>query len=108
MSDVHSKLMRSLIEEHACGRKTVNGSESAERACIIDETESSQNIKVVEGVGRVFSHAIEREQGQFFHQCMQYLSKQELENTLQEFSDFDRKMMHTKHQQIVEKMENDR
>jgi hypothetical protein len=57
MSDVHSKLMRSLIEEHACGRKTVNGSESAERACIIDETESSQNIKVVEGVGRVFSHA---------------------------------------------------
>jgi DNA polymerase III delta subunit len=51
---------------------------------------------------------IEKEQGQFFHQCMQYLSKQELENMLQEFSDFDRKMMHTKHQQIVEKMENDR
>jgi hypothetical protein len=45
---------------------------------------------------------IEKEEGRFFHQYLQYLSKQELENTLQEFSDFDRKMTHMKYQQIVE------
>jgi hemerythrin-like domain-containing protein len=95
--------MRSLIEEHAYARKTVNSPESAERALIIDETQSSQNIiKLLKELVESSLMHIEKEEGRFFHQYLQYLSKQELENTLQEFSDFDRKMTHMKYQQIVE------
>jgi hypothetical protein len=48
---------------------------------------------------------IEKEEKHFFHPCMQYFNEQELERMLNEFSEFDRKMMHVKYQQIVEKME---
>ena len=47
---------------------------------------------------------IEKEDKYFFYPCMEYFNKQEQDDMLQEFWDFDQKMIHEKYQKVVDKL----
>jgi len=100
--------MHELIAEHEYARKTVGGLETAEQTYIISDTDFTKDIsKLLETLARFYTAHIEKEDRRFFPPSMEYFSEQELERMLQEFSDFDRKMIHVKYQQIVERMEHE-
>ena len=48
---------------------------------------------------------IEKEDKHFFIPCMNYFSKQEQEGMLNEFWEFDRRLVHEKYKEIVKEIE---
>ena len=101
------RLMNELIEEHVLGRKTTkkvieansryrNGDESA-------LAEIASNLRVL---ADFYPKHIEKEDKIFFPSARMYFSEQEDQAMLNEFWEFDRKMIHEKYISVVEAFEN--
>ncbi len=106
LSREHKRIMNELVQEHVFGRKVVSNLVSAKKAYIDGSTESLKDIIacVTELVSFYPAH-IEKEDKHFFYPALEYLSKEEQDNMLEEFWDFDRKLIHEKYQGIVEELE---
>jgi hemerythrin-like domain-containing protein len=106
LSKEHERIMNELVQEHVLGRKMVSNLVSAKKAYTGGSTESLKDIIacVTELVSFYPAH-IEKEDKHFFYPALEYLSKQEQDNMLEEFWDFDRKLVHEKYQGIVEELE---
>jgi rubredoxin/hemerythrin-like domain-containing protein len=106
LSDIHRKMMNELIEEHAFARKTVKDLEIAKDNYASSNIESLKDVLKLLGVlVEFYSLHIQKEDKQFFYPSMEYLNKQEQESMVQEFWEFDRKMIHEKYQMIVDNIE---
>ena len=106
MSDEHRNMMYELIKEHVYARKTVSSLENARESYVKGNTNSLKDIlKLINELVELYPMHIEKEDKRFFHPCMKYFTEQEQEEMLQKFWDFDRKMIHEKYQQVVEKLE---
>lgn len=103
ISSVHKKILEELIDEHAYARentgilvdaknKYLNGDEDA--LSII----STQLSKFVE----LYPKHITKEDKNFFIPCMKYFTRKEKDDILDEFWEFDRKLIHEKYRNIVE------
>jgi len=106
LSDEHKRIMNELIEEHIRGRRLVSelaGAVESYRAGNLDAGTDIQS-RLKELVAFYPVH-IEKEDKHFFYPCLEYLSKQEQESMLEEFREFDRKMIHERYQRTVEEME---
>jgi hemerythrin-like domain-containing protein len=106
LSREHERIMNELVQEHVLGRKMVSNLVSAKKAYTDGSTESMKDIIacVTELVSFYPAH-IEKEDKHFFYPALEYLNKQEQDNMLEEFWDFDRKLIHEKYQGIVEELE---
>ena len=107
LSKEDRRLMNELIEEHVLGRKTTkkvieansryrNGDESA-------LAEIASNLRVL---ADFYPQHIEKEDKIFFPSARMYFSDQEDQAMLNEFWEFDRKMIHEKYISVVEAFEN--
>jgi hemerythrin-like domain-containing protein len=106
LSEEHKRIMDELIEEHVLGRKLVSELANAMESYRRSGADAFKDIEAcLEELIAFYPAHIEKEDKHFFYPCLEYLSKQEQDSMLQEFWEFDRKMIHERYQREVEEME---
>ena len=103
LSQEHRKIMQELLNEHALARKTVGRLVNAKEEYVQGNIGSLEEIvDSMRELVKLYPAHIEKEDKHFFYPCMEYFSKQEQGDMLQEFWDFDQKMIHEKYQRVVD------
>jgi hemerythrin-like domain-containing protein len=101
------RLMDELIEEHILGRKiTRNIIEANNRYRNGDAGALSEIVSGLRSLAGFYPKHIEKEDKVFFPAARQYFSESEDQAMLDEFWEFDRKMIHKKYASVVETLEN--
>ena len=107
LSAEHSAIMKELINEHAYARTATSNLEKAKNNYVNGNAEALNDVwKFLNDLAEFYPKHIEKEDKKFFVPSMKYFTPQELETMLQEFWDFDRKLIHQKYTQTVAEMEN--
>jgi len=106
LSQEHESTMNELVKEHVLGRKMVSTLVNATKTHSEGNLESLNAIITCVSELVIFYPAhIEKEDKHFFYLALEYLSKEEQDDMLEEFWEFDRKIIHEKYQGIVEELE---
>lgn len=102
----HKKTMNELIQEHIAARKIVAQLINARETYIIGSSKSVTDIiNCLRELASFYPVHIEKEDKHFFYPCLEYFSKEEQDAMLQEFWEFDKKLIHEKYQRTVEELE---
>jgi hemerythrin-like domain-containing protein len=104
LSPEHRKIVDELIEDHKVARKMVGGLLEAKERYF--EGAPGAAIEVADYLSKLVSFYpvhIEKEDKRFFFPCLSYFSEEEQKKMLQEFYEFDRKMIHEKYKRLVER-----
>lgn len=106
LSPEHKKIMEELIREHVLGRGNVGKLIEANTSFRAGDKEAlSGIISNLEILVKFYPVHIEKEDKRFFIPCMDYFSGKEKEAMLEEFREFDRKLIHDKYLKVVEELE---
>jgi hemerythrin-like domain-containing protein len=106
ISPEHSGMMRDLINEHVYARKTTaNLDEAKERYMKGNEDARNDVWKRLNDLVEFYPKHIEKEDKRFFYISMEYFSPQEQETMLNEFRDFDRKIIHEHYTKVLDELE---
>jgi hemerythrin-like domain-containing protein len=106
LSPEHKKTMDELVEEHVYARKTVGELVAAKDRYVQGDKNALKDITTKLGaLAEFYPKHIEKEDKHFFFPILDYFTKQEQDAMLQEFWEFDRKLIHEKYQKVVEKLE---
>lgn len=103
LSPAHKRILDELIQEHIYARETTKILLDAKNKYLNDDKDnisiiSTQLNKLVE----FYPKHIAKEDKNFFIPCMEYFSRKEQDDMLNEFWDFDKKLVHEKYRKIVE------
>lgn len=102
----HKNIMDELVQEHSWARNVTKSLVSAkEKYGLGDKTALSDIVKLMIELAEFYPKHIEKEDKHFFIPCMNYFSKQEQEAMLNEFWEFDRRLVHEKYKEIVKEIE---
>ena len=102
----HEKTMNALIEEHASARRMTTNLANAKDSYVKGNAGSLKDIVAfIRELVDFYPQHIEKEDKHFFYPCLEYLSKQEQDDMLQEFWEFDRKLIHEKYENVVGELE---
>lgn len=105
MSAEHMKVVVELIEEHKRGRRVVAELSSAvERYRRGDEGAPGDMLAAMETLVDFYPRHIAKEDKEFFHPCMEYFSREEQDRMLEEFAEFDRKLIHERYTLLVDEL----
>jgi hemerythrin-like domain-containing protein len=106
LSEEDKRLMNDLIEEHALGRKTTKKLIDANsRYRNGDKSALAEIVSHLSSLTDFYPKHIEKEDKVFFPAARRYFSDQEDQTMLDEFWEFDRKMIHEKYSLVVEALE---
>jgi hemerythrin-like domain-containing protein len=105
LTSEHTRIMNELIEEHKYGRKTVRKLVEAKEKYLSGEDAVQEIIIHMKALSDFYPAHIAKEDKHFFYPCMEYFSKEEQDKMLQDFWEFDRKMVHEKYKKLVEELE---
>ena len=106
ISTEHATMMKGLIEEHVYTRKTTSNLEKANQRYINGDIEAREALgKFLNDLAEFYSKHIEKEDKQFFYPSMEYFSPREQEMMLQEFWDFDRRLVHENYSRVLGELE---
>ncbi|WXG44085.1 MAG: hemerythrin domain-containing protein [Promethearchaeati archaeon SRVP18_Atabeyarchaeia-1] len=106
LSPGHKKTVDELVEEHVYARKTVGELVAAKDKYVQGNSNALKEITAKLGaLAEFYPKHIEKEDKHFFFPILDYFTKQEQDAMLQEFWEFDRKLIHEKYQKIVERFE---
>jgi hemerythrin-like domain-containing protein len=106
MSNEHSQTMKELIEEHVYARETTGSLVAAKDRCVQGDRQALGSVigYLVDLVDFYPAH-IEKEDKHFFVPGMEYFSKREQDEMLNEFWEFDRRLIHEKYTSVVRRLE---
>jgi len=106
MSHVDKRVMDELIEEHVSARK-MTGELVDAKSQYQDGDKSSLAViaEKLRMLSEFYPEHIEKEDRVFFPASMNYLSNQEKQSMLNEFWEFDRKMIHEKYKSFVKTLQ---
>ena len=102
MSDDDTRIMNELIEEHKYGRKNVSELVEAKEKYIKGENTIDTIIEKLNTLTEFYPKHIEKEDKLFFPNSEKYFTEIELNEMLNEFWEFDKKMIHEKYKLVVE------
>jgi len=103
LSAPHQKMMNDLIQEHVCARGKVRDLVAAKERYVQKDESALKDIAArLQDLTLLYPAHIEKEDKNFFLPIMDYFSLEEQETMLQEFQEFDKKMIHEKYKKIVE------
>jgi hemerythrin-like domain-containing protein len=106
ISNEHATMMKGLIEEHVYARKTTSNLEQANLRYANGAVEARQDVaKFLSDLAEFYTKHIEKEEKLFFYPSMGYFSAQEQEMMLQEFWDFDRRLVHENYSRVLNGLE---
>jgi hemerythrin-like domain-containing protein len=109
LSPEHKKTMNELIEEHVSARRMTTNLANARESYIKGNVGSLKDmVAFIRELVDFYPRHIEKEDKHFFYPCLEYFSKQEQDDMLQEFWEFDRKLIHEKYENVVEESEKER
>ena len=101
LQEEHRRIMTELIQEHVHGREVVRTLLEAYKRHLGGDVAALHEIAaMVEELIEFYPRHIFKEDRQFFYPCMEYFSKPELDRMLEQFWEFDRKLIHEKYEQI--------
>jgi len=107
LSKEDRRLLNELIEEHVIGRKTTKKLiEANNRYRNGDESALAEIAYSLRSLVDFYPKHIEKEDKVFFPSARMYFSEQEDQAMLNEFCEFDRKMIHEKYISVVEAFKN--
>jgi hemerythrin-like domain-containing protein len=103
------KIMDELIQEHAFARKTVAGLNSSVTAYAKGESGAiNDTIEGLKELVALYPKHIEKEDKHFFYPILDYFDKQEQDDMLDAFWEFDRSMIHEKYAKVITDMAEER
>lgn len=105
LSSEHSRIMEELVSEHKYARKTVGKLVEAKERYLKGENTSREVITLLKELASFYPMHIKKEDKHFFHPCMEYFTKEEQDQMLREFYEFDRNMIHEKYRTMVDRIE---
>jgi hemerythrin-like domain-containing protein len=106
LANGHAEMMKQLVREHVYARATTRNLEKAKESYAEGNPESLKDVlKSLKDLAELYPKHIEKEDTKFFHPSMEYFTAQEQEAMLQEFWEFDRKMIHEKYKKALDEME---
>ena len=105
MSADDKRVMDELISEHVFGRESVKSLIEANNHYRKDPEKISEVIEILKVLIRFYPKHIRKEDDVFFPNSRTYLSNEEEQTMLQEFWEFDRKMIHEKYKNVVDESE---
>lgn len=109
MSKKDQQIMQELIEEHKYGRKTVGELVEGKQKYFQGQTDALQIIlDKLNALVKFYPAHIEKEDKVFFPSTEKYFSQGEQQSMLQEFWEFDKKMIHEKYKFLVEHLEREK
>ena len=103
LSETDRRTMQELVEEHRYARKTVSNlvqmvaAHAQGNGGSIDEA-----LNLLDELGEFYPRHIQKEDKHFFFPCMNYFTPAEQQSMLQDFWEFDRKMIHEKYTKVIE------
>ncbi|MFW9831633.1 MAG: hemerythrin domain-containing protein [Candidatus Thorarchaeota archaeon] len=101
----HQKIMDELVDEHIIARKTVGRLIEANTKYMQGDNKAVDEIlRLLEKLVNFYPEHIRKEDKDFFIPCMDYFSQQEQQDMLNEFWEFDRKMIHEKYKKVIENL----
>ena len=106
MKEADRQVMAELVEEHVFARKTTGElAEANNRYRKGDEGMLRVIAAELQTLAEFYPKHIEKEDKLFFPNAMEYLSSDEQQAMLDEFWEFDKKMIHEKYKSVVEFLE---
>jgi hemerythrin-like domain-containing protein len=103
----HKKTMEELIEEHKWARKTTGNLVKAKAEYEGGNIDSVNKIvEILNKLTDFYPKHIEKEDKHFFIPVMDYFSKLEQEEMLEEFWEFDKQLIHEKYENVFESLKN--
>lgn len=106
LSDELGMIMRDLIQEHIFARKTVDDIEFARERYLMGEKNAPASIiSSLDVITRFYPQHINKEDKHFFIPCMGYLTDEEKNTILREFTDFDKRLIQYKYSAIINQYE---
>jgi len=103
LSDEHKKIMDELVGEHVYARKTVRMLEASKASYVQGQKGALWDVlDILKQLIDFYPMHILKEDRAFFPPSMGYFTGQELDDMLQEFWEFDRKMIHEKYKEAVD------
>jgi hemerythrin-like domain-containing protein len=108
LSNDDRRVMNELVEEHVFGRQiTKKLTKANSRFRSGDKLALTDIVDHLQLLVDLYPKHIEKEDSVFFPASMAYFSEQEDQAMLDEFLDFDQKMIHEKYKSLVEILEQD-
>jgi hemerythrin-like domain-containing protein len=105
----HKRIMQELIDEHVYGRKLVSALVEVTSSYSQEKENVSQVILgLLSKLTSFYPAHIEKEDKHFFYPCLDYLTKQEQDDMLTQFWEFDRSLIHEKYTKVVEELSKNR
>jgi len=102
----HKATMDELVQEHKYARKTVTELENAYRRYIDGDHQAASDIaSTLKKLVELYPVHIEKEDKHFFFPVLDYFTPEEQQHMLNEFWEFDRKLIHEKYENIILKLE---
>jgi hemerythrin-like domain-containing protein len=102
MSPEHSRIVDELIEEHKYARGTVKRLVGAKDRYLAGEETLAEIAGCLTELAEFYPRHIEKEDKRFFFPILAYFTAAEQDAMLQEFHEFDRRMIHEKYRKVVE------
>jgi hemerythrin-like domain-containing protein len=102
LSPLHARIVAELVEEHKFARKTVGRLVNAKTLYLQGKETLPEIIECLAELAAFYPRHIEKEDKHFFYPILEYFSAEEQARMLQEFWEFDRKMIHEKYRKILE------
>jgi hemerythrin-like domain-containing protein len=106
MTSEHAEMMRELINEHVYARKTTASLNEAKKRYVKGNEDARNDVwKLLNDLVEFYPKHIEKEDKRFFYPSMDYFSPQEQRTMLDEFRDFDRKIIHEHYTKVLDELE---
>ena len=106
LSTEDKNIMNKPVEDHVFVRKTVGTLFDANTSFIKRNKGSIKEIiSTLEKLVALYPRYIYVEEKEFFYPCMEYFSREEQDDMLQEFWEFDQKMIYERHIEIMNDLE---
>ena len=107
MPSKHTKMMMDLINEHVYARKTTANLANANKSYVEGNRNALKDVlEYLKALIEFYPKHIEKEDKKFFGISMEYFSADEQKNMLNEFWEFDRKIIHDHYAKILDELEN--
>jgi hemerythrin-like domain-containing protein len=104
LSTEHTWIMNELIGEHEYARETVRKLVEAKESYLKGENTAQEVIAYLKELARFYPLHIQKEDN-FFCPCREYFTKQQQDEMLAKFYEFDRNMIHEKYQKVADQIE---
>lgn len=98
------KIMNELVAEHAYARGVVKELVEANELYVKGEDTLAVISARLKALADFYPEHIRKEDKDFFHQSMEFLSRDEQDKMIRDFQEFDRWMIHEKYKVIAENM----